>query len=107
MEGTQISDTGFFFSRLPSGEIAFSRTEGDRSQKMKPDQFAQEFGSTVADEEARKQAQNLLQEHNQKYRTNFTLAPYQDEQTTDKNAAPKNEDMQKNEAILGQMMGAR
>lgn len=103
----EIAGTGFFFSRLPSGEISFARmSEGSDPQSMDIDSFAQTFGQEVQSEDARIEAQNILQEFNKTRRQNFTLAEFQPrDMQQDQQELRQTPEQAQDSGLLGQFMG--
>jgi hypothetical protein len=93
---SEIAGTGFFFSRNGDGSMAFARGMGEEMEELDPDTFAAAFGSSVEDQDARKQAQGILQELNSSKRMNLTLAPFENRAT---------ESQQEMNSVLGGMMG--
>lgn len=73
----EIAGTGFFFGRNNDGSMSFARQMDEGMEPLDPDVFAAAFGSEVETEDARKQAQSILQEMNSSRRTNYALAPYE------------------------------
>jgi hypothetical protein len=95
---TEISSTGFFFSRNPDGSMSFARNLGEQMEEMDAETFSQVFGSEVEQEDARKQAAGIITEYNSSRRTNFSLAPFQMQENR---AVEKQQEMN---SVLGSMM---
>lgn len=103
----EIAGTGFFFSRLPSGDISFARTtEGSEPQELDISSFSETFGQEVQSEDARSEAQNILQEFNRSRRQNFTLAEFQPrEMQQDQQELRQTPEQAQESGLLGQFMG--
>lgn len=75
---SEIAGTGFFFARLPNGEFKFMQGMEDDGIELSPQDFAESFGTSVENPDARKQAAGILDEFNKRSRMQVSLAPFQD-----------------------------
>lgn len=97
----EIAGTGFFYSRLGSGDIQFANMQNDEMLDLAPPDFAQSFGSQVQDEGARKEAAGILNELNRSKKMNLSLAEYVEPQGTEGEGMPQD---QMAESVLGGLM---
>lgn len=104
----EIAGTGFFFSRLPSGEVSFARRMGeDNVEEMDPESFGRVFGSEVESPDAREQAQNILGELNASRKTGYTLAGAEPQDMRREEQELRQTPQQaQTSGLLGQIMGA-
>lgn len=105
---SEIAGTGFFFSRLPSGDVSFARKMGDNDiEEMDPATFGRIFGSEVESPDAREQAQNILGELNSSRKTGYALAGAEPQDIKQQEQELRQTPQQaQTSGFLGQVMGA-
>jgi hypothetical protein len=97
----EIAGSGFFYSRLPDGDMQFARDMGGEPEELDTETFAQTFGSMVESEEARQEAQGILDEINRTRNSNFVLA----EMAQQEQEMQQPPEMAQAQGAMGQLMG--
>jgi len=72
----EIAGTGYFYRFNSTGTMSFAKFTGSRMQDLSTRGFTQAFGFEVNSENARKEAQSILDEYNATSRSSYSLAPF-------------------------------